>query len=118
MPVPVTVLRWIARLSALLITGGFLLTLAGETFAPHASGGPGLREWAGIGLLAATCIGMLVAWRWELAGAGLSLASLLGFTILITFRRYTLHLVLAVPGILFVSDWLLRRYVWRAEPRT
>ena len=108
MPAPLNVLRWIARLSALLIAGGFLMIAAGDLFSPHVGSGPGPREWAGIALLAATCAGMLLAWRWELPGAGLSLLSLAGFTALITFNRHTVHLVLATPGILFLLDWLLR----------
>ena len=112
MPATFTTLRWIARLSALLVTGGFLLILAGELFSPHSGSGPDLRAWAGIVLLATTCVGMIVAWKWELPGAALSLLSLGAFTLLITFNRYTVHLVLATPGILFLADWLLRRR-WR-----
>jgi hypothetical protein len=52
---------------------------------------------------------MLVAWRWELLGAILSLASLAAFTAVIHFNRHTVHVVLAVPGVLFLADWLLRR---------
>ena len=109
MPAPLNVLRWLARLSALVVTGGFVMMVAGELFSPHSGSGPGPREWAGIALLAATCAGMMLAWRWELPGAGLSLLSLAGFTLLITFTRHTVHLVLATPGILFLADWLLRR---------
>jgi hypothetical protein len=52
---------------------------------------------------------MLVAWRWELPGAILSLVSLVAFTAVIHFPQHKIHLVLAVPGLLFLADWLLRR---------
>jgi hypothetical protein len=109
MSVSLTALRWIARLSALLIAGGYVLLVAGEFLSPHSGNGPDLRAWSGIVLLTVTCAGMLLAWRWELPGAALSLASLIAFAVLIRFNRYTVHFVLALPGILFLADWLLRR---------
>ena len=102
-------LRWIARLAALLIAGGYLLLVAGDFLSPHSGNGPDFRAWIGIILLTATCAGMLLAWRWELPGAALSLAALVAFTMLIRFNRYTVHVVLAIPGILFLTDWLLHR---------
>jgi hypothetical protein len=102
-------LRWIARLSALLIAGGFLLLVAGEMLSPHSNPPSHLREWTGIILMALTCLGMLLAWRWELPGALFSLASLAAFTAVIAFRRHTVHMVLALPGLLFLADWLLGR---------
>ena len=106
---PVLVLRWIARLSGLLVAGGYVLIVVGDFTNPHA--GPPLTfvEWAGLALLTATCAGMLVAWRWELPGAILSLASLATFTAVIHFNRHTVHFVLAIPGVLFLADWLVRR---------
>ena len=106
---PVLILRWIARLSGLLIAGGYVLLVIGEFTNPHSGPPPTFVEWVGIGLLTATCAGMLVAWRWELLGAILSLASLAAFTAVIHFNRHTVHVVLAVPGVLFLADWLLRR---------
>ena len=106
---PVLALRWIARLSALLIAGGYALLVIGEFANPHFGPPSMFVEWAGIALLTATCAGMLVAWRWELPGAILSLASLTAFTAVVHFRHHTVHVVLAIPGILFLADWLLRR---------
>jgi hypothetical protein len=45
----------------------------------------------------------------DLRGAILSLVSLVAFTAVIHFRQHKIHLVLAVPGLLFLADWLLRR---------
>ena len=105
----VKVLRWIARLSALLVAGGYVVLFVGE-FNPAHSGPPtSLVEWAGQVLLTATCMGMLIAWRWELPGAILSLASLLAFTLLIRMGHHAVLFVFAAPGILFLLDWLARR---------
>jgi hypothetical protein len=61
----------------------------------------------------ATCVGMLVAWRWELTGAIVSLVSLIGFPLLIRVNNHNVTVVLAVPGILYIPDWVLHH---RLEP--
>jgi hypothetical protein len=106
----VAALRWAARFSGLLVAGAFLLVIAGELLGPHSGPPSKIREYTGIALVTATCAGMLVAWRWELPGAALSLASLVAFTLVIHFRQHTVHMVLAVPGLLFLADWLIRRF--------
>jgi hypothetical protein len=109
MAVIVSVLRWIARLSALVVAGGYLVLVSGELLTPH-SGPPGSGvEWIGIGLLSTTCLGMIVAWRWELPGAALSLGCLITFSMLIRMSHHTVLYVLAIPGTLFLADWALRQ---------
>ena len=51
-----------------------------------------------------------MAWRWELTGAAISVVSLIGFTLLIRVNNHTITAVLAVPGILYILDWLLHRH--------
>jgi hypothetical protein len=109
MSVFVTVLRWLARGSALLIAGAYAFMVVGEFLTPHSGGRATAIEWIGLGLMTATCLGMLLAWRWELAGAALSLASLVAFTMLIRMGHHTVLYVLAIPGTLFLADWLVRR---------
>ena len=103
------VLRWLARLSGLIVAGGYVVVLFGEVLTPHSGRPPNVLEFGGQVLLTAACIGMLIAWKWELPGAVLSLACLLAFTLLIRMNRHTVIAVLAMPGILFTADWLLRR---------
>src|SRR5690349_19346012 len=93
-----TILRWIARLSALLIAGGFVVLVAGEMLAPHSAPPTKLIEWTGIALLTATCVGMLLAWRWELPGALMSLTALIAFSLLIKMGHHTVLFVFALPG--------------------
>lgn len=102
-------LRWLARLSGLLVAGAYVLLVIGDITQPHSGAPSTLIEWTGIVLLTATCAGMIVAWRWELTGALMSLISLLAFTVLIRMGHHGVLFVLAAPGILYVLDWLLRR---------
>jgi len=104
-----TAVRWLARLSGLLIAGFYIFFAVGELTTPHSGPSPTFIEGTGIALLTATCIGMLVAWRWELTGAAISLASLIGFTLLIHQNNHGVTIVLAMPGILYILDWLLHR---------
>jgi hypothetical protein len=105
-----TVVRWMARLSGMLIAGLYLFFAIGEFITPHSGHSPTFVEGTGIALLTVTCAGMLVAWRWELPGAALSLVSLIGFTLLIRVNNHSMTVVLAVPGILYILDWVLHRH--------
>jgi hypothetical protein len=104
-----SIVRWSARLAALLVVGAFVFLLAGEIFNPHSGSPTRFREWAGIGLLLAVIVGMLMAWRWELLGALLSLVALAAFIPVVRMHQYEPIIVIAVPGVLFLSDWALRR---------
>lgn len=104
------VVRWLARLSGLGIAGLYVFFAVGEFTTPHSGPPPTFLEGSGIALLTATCAGMLVAWRWELTGAAMSLVSLIGFTLLIRVNNHSLTAVLAIPGILYILDWLLHRH--------
>jgi hypothetical protein len=102
------VVRWVARLSAVLVAGGFLFLVAGEMLSPHSGPPTHLREFAGIGLLAFAMAGMLLAWKWELPGALLSLGALATFVAVVRLNRYGVIAVIAIPGVLFLADWILR----------
>ncbi len=109
----VTILRWTARLAALGLAGMYALMVAGEFTSPH-SGPPSYAiEWAGIGLLTLTCLGALLAWKWELPGAILSLASLVAFMLLIRIRADIVVALAATPAILFLADWFARQAIHR-----
>lgn len=107
----IAVLRWLARLSGLAIAGGFVALAVGEMLSPQSSPPSKLTEWTGIILLTVACAGMLMAWRWELPGAVLSLASLAAFALMIRMGHHRVLFVMASPGTLYVADWLLRRYL-------
>jgi hypothetical protein len=110
MSVFLAALRWLARLSGLVVAGGYVLMVIGDVSQPHSGPPSTLIEWTGIVLMTATCAGMLIAWRWELPGAVISLVSLLAFTLLIRMGHHAVLIVLAAPGVLYMADWLLRRH--------
>jgi hypothetical protein len=101
-------IHWTARCAALLVAGAFFVLLAGELINPHSGPPTEFREWAGIVLLTAAIVGMLAAWKWELAGALVSLLTLAVFVPVVGMRRYDIVGFAAIPGILYLVDWLLR----------
>jgi hypothetical protein len=102
-------LRWAARACGLIVAGGYFLLMAGEMLTPHSGGPSTVIEWTGIVLLTTACVGMLAAWYWELPAALVSLASLAAFALLIRMGHHAVLIVLAIPGVLYVADWLARR---------
>jgi len=77
-----TVLRWLARLSGLAVASGFMLLVLAE-FNDH--------SWRTKALVALICAGMLLAWRWELPCAAVSLAGLVAFMILVHLPLAQFH---------------------------
>ncbi len=92
----------------MLVAGTFLVLLAGELINPRSYPPTEFRDWAGIFLLMAAVVGMLTAWKWELPGALLSLLTLAAFVPVVGMRRYDIVGFAAIPGILYLVDWLLR----------
>jgi hypothetical protein len=108
-----SLLRWAARLAALGLACMYTLMIVGEFASPHSGPPTHLVEWAGIGLLTLTCAGALLAWKWELAGAILSLGSLAAFLVLLRIRADIVVLVAATPAVLFLADWIAHQSVAR-----
>ena len=100
--------RWMARCAAILIAGAFLFLVSGEVFHPHSGPPTQAREWAGIVLFPAAIVAALLAWKWELPGALASLAALAVFVPTVRMRNYGIVALFALPGILFVVDWVVR----------
>jgi hypothetical protein len=104
-------LRWTARVSGLLVAGGYAFLMVGEMAAPHSGSPSTFLEWTGIAVLSIAALALLIAWRWELQGALVSLAALGVQTVLIpgspTYHRVLL--TMAVPGVLYSLDWFVRR---------
>jgi hypothetical protein len=108
-----SILRWIARLAALIVAIAFGYLIVGEITSPNAHPPSHLRDWLGIALIACVLVGMMLAWIWELAGALFSLLALATFVVAVRLNRPNVILVLAIPGILFLIDYALRRSLHR-----
>ncbi len=116
MPVWVSILRWTARVGALLVVGAYATLMIGEMAGPQLSGGPTVLEWAGIALLTMAVVTLIFGWWWEWQAGLLSLAALAIHAALIHGSR-TYHrvlLVIATPAILFCLDWAARSRFRRA----
>jgi Na+/proline symporter len=107
-----TVLRWIARIwsvASVLTIVGFVI---GEGIHPAQMTS---NAWIGFVLFPfGICVGMILAWRREGLGGGLTLGCLAGFYLFHratagTFPRGWAWLVFAAPGIFFLGAWTLSR---------
>ena len=107
-----TIFRWIARVIGIVLVGLVILIAIGEGV-PNLFTQPFVIQ---IGFLALTLVllGFLLAWRWEFMGGILSLAGWVSFIAAerINWRHSSFFILLAIPGLLFLSSSFLR---WRLE---
>jgi len=103
-----SVVRWTARVTALAIAAVFLLFVLGEPKGRL----PGIhsRELAAMALLFGAIAAMVLAWKWEFPAALLSLFALGAFSAVVHINRYGAFVILAIPNVLFLLDWTLRRF--------
>jgi hypothetical protein len=83
--------------------------MVGEFLAPQSGTRTNLVECAGIVLLLISVGGMILAWKWDMTGALISLAALVLHISLVRNRTYAVVWLAAIPGALYLTDWLLRR---------
>ena len=106
-PLVTAIVRWAARLTALLLALGFFSIAIGEPWGPLSA--IQFREWVGMMFLLAAILGMLLAWKWEFPAALLSLFALAAFVAVTHMNRYGIILIAMIPDFLFLLDWKLRR---------
>ena len=110
-----TVCRWMARiLSALIILfWGFFIT-AGivASIQGHPNGSlHSMHDRLGFALMLAWLLGLALAWKWELAGATLTLATILTQAFFINGRVLEgLGMLPPITAILFLLCWWLARH--------
>src|SRR5688572_4946229 len=105
-----TVTRWLARATALVVVGGYALIVSAEIWSPHSGSPSESRELLGIALLTLAIVCLAIAWTWEAAGAIASLAILGAFLAVIGTSFYQLIAIPAIPSVLYLLDWVLRRW--------
>ena len=111
-PTICSIIRWAARGTAVLIAVAFLAFVIGEPVGSLRV--IQFREWVGMVLLFAAVARMLLAWKWEFPAALSSLFALGAFAALVHMQRYDVLAIAAIPNILFLLDWQLRRRQTRA----
>lgn len=107
-PMFLQLLRWIARVSALLIAGAYAFLMFGEIATPHSDPASTFLEWIGIVLLTVAAFALPFGWRWELPSGLLSLSALVLQAVLIrgSGTYHVVLLLMAVPAALYCLDWL------------
>ncbi len=112
----VQVVRWIARISAGLAAALILLIFVGEGLAEGFQSILHLttRETAMMVAFIAVWLGLVLGWKWELAGGLLAICGTAAFYLLdyafsSTFPRGPFFLLFASPGLLFIYCGLKTR---------
>jgi len=102
-----SVSRWTARIAAIGVAAAFLFFVLGEPLEPLRGIQP--QDWMGMVLLFGAIVAMLLAWKWEFPAALISLFAIGAFASVVGMRRFDVLIILAVPNLLFLLDWKLRR---------
>lgn len=86
---------------------------------PNIVGPVPLIEWIEVGLLGVAVVGLMLAWRWEAAGASLALLSIAAQDIIFRLHRgiwfhsmgntAVLMLIFIIPAVLYLVCWYLSR---------
>jgi hypothetical protein len=103
--------RWTARVLTALLVGLVLVIFIGEGFNPLRLKGVEVIQMI---FFWTACIGMVIAWRWQVLGGALSLSAMILFFAVEFFvtgglpRGLALYLML-LPGTLFLMDSFIRR---------
>jgi len=114
------IVRWIARGWSLFSLGFVALFVVGELLFPTAALPTTARDLIGLSLFpSAVSLGMILAWRREGLGGGITVGSLLAFYALLRFTdgkfpRGPYFALVAAPGALFLLSWAISR--WRTNP--
>jgi hypothetical protein len=114
-----TAVRWLARIASI----GSVLLLIAFAFGPSERAMPTAREWVALVFFPiGVALGALLAWRYEVAGALISLSSLGAFYIVAwltrgAFPRGPYFLVFIVPALLFLLATMLAKIAAPASSR-
>jgi len=113
--------RWAARILSILSVGVLLVFVVGEADLSHPISLTGLEILGLLFFPGGIVVGMILAWRREGIGAGVTIASLLAFYLLNVLSGEGLpsgpfFVLFALPGFIFGLSWLLGRA--RAIPTT
>src|ERR1035437_5432967 len=110
----VKTVRWIARILSVLIilfwvffiVGSFVSSIHGE----HSSAPLSMHDRLGFALMLAWLMGLALAWKWELAGAALTLVAILIQAFFINGRVVEgLGMLPPITAILFLLCWWIGR---------
>jgi hypothetical protein len=107
-------IRWVARVWGSAIVALVIMFALMQAVTPGAPG-PTAREWVGLLFFpAGVCVGLVLAWRWELAGGLVAVGSFLAFYgwMVVSGGRLPAgpyFAIAAAPGALYLLCRLLSR---------
>ncbi|MGD0017290.1 MAG: hypothetical protein ABSC38_07230 [Verrucomicrobiia bacterium] len=106
--------RWIARILSVLIIlfWGLFITapLVGSIRGEHSSGPLSMHDRMGLTLMFAWLLGLALAWKWELAGAALTLTAILIEAFFINWKVVMgLGMLPPITALLFLLCWWIGR---------
>lgn len=105
--------RWIARAWSIASLAFLLVIGVGEIVYPHAERPTNLRDLVGLFFFPfGTCVGMVLAWRWEGLAGAITVGSVLAFYAALgiidgRLPRGPFFALVAVPGVLFLLSWAM-----------
>lgn len=110
MPRSAASIRWIARIWSILVFAVALLEIL--TPDPNATEPVPVADWLLLGLWGVAILGLLVAWRWELAGGMITIATMLVREMAWVILKGHWHANILIvwvfvvpPAILFLVAW-------------
>jgi hypothetical protein len=107
------IIRWVARGWSLASIGFLLLIFVGEFLFPHAPASFTFRDLVLLFFFPfGTCVGMILALRWQGLGGAITVGSLLAFYAALRimegrFPRGPFFVLVAGPGFLFLALWAI-----------
>jgi hypothetical protein len=117
----VLIVRWMARIWSIPSILFIAVMLIGEFSSPHSPPPSSARDLSAFALFPiGVCVGIALAWRWELTGSCISVASFLGFYSLLylidgRIPKGPYFALVAVPGFLFLFASLLNHTIQKRK---
>lgn len=114
----ITVIRWTARVWSIFVLVGAAMMIVGPD--PYSTGEPlPLGSMIVLGLRLVAVLGLLVAWRWEVVGATVTIGAIAADTVVFALVEGQWAMafgslavfgpIFLIPAILFLVSWALSR---------
>lgn len=111
-PTAITILRWIARIPGALMSLLFLFMVVGEAISPppnHPNEPMTVDSMVQLSFTVVGILGLLLAWRWEIAGGVLALFAFVALGVVNPRTIPWPLLAFVIPSIIFVfTGWFGR----------